>query len=210
MKTPGVSPGAGWSFSGAELPWIHPWGLVLSVHAALGDRGPRWPSRITAARTRMEPPMYRMVLPLPLVEWGQKASPLGVRSHALGRKLSAKQTDEVPLRWLRAFIVAEARGAAFGEDLIRLAALRQSTFPIGGRLRNALRPASIRVVFKVDGITLLGRYQSQTESSPVTYLLNSITLGIESHFTSSMTSRSLISLLHTTMYFLFDLLYSII
>ena len=39
MKTPGVSPGAGWSFSGAELPWIHPWGLVLSVHAALGDRG---------------------------------------------------------------------------------------------------------------------------------------------------------------------------
>ena len=56
---------------------------------------------------------------LPPVEWGQKASPLGVRSHALGRKLSAKQTDEVPLRWLRAFIVAEARGVAFGEDLIR-------------------------------------------------------------------------------------------
>ena len=78
--------------------------------------------------------MYRMVVPLPLVERGQKASPLGVRSHALGRKLSAKQTEEVPLRWLRAFIVAEARGAAFGEDLIRLAASRQSTFPIGGRL----------------------------------------------------------------------------
>ena len=46
-------------------------------------------SRIAAARTRMEPPMYRMVAPLLLVEWGQKASPLGVRSHALGRKLSA-------------------------------------------------------------------------------------------------------------------------
>ena len=63
--------------------------------------------------------MYRIAVPLPPVEWGQKASPLGVRSHALGRKLSAKQTDEVPLRWLRAFIVAEARGTAFGEDLIR-------------------------------------------------------------------------------------------
>ena len=72
-----------------------------------------------------------------------------------------------PLRWLRAFIVAEARGVVFGEDLIRLAASRQSTFPIGGRLRNALRPASIRVVFKVDDITLWGRYQSQTEPSPV-------------------------------------------
>ena len=59
----------------------------------------------------MEPLRYRMVVPLPLVEWCQKASPLG--------KLSAKQTDEVPLRWLRAFIVAEARGVAFGEDLIR-------------------------------------------------------------------------------------------
>ena len=58
--------------------------------------------------------MYRIAVPLPPVEWGQKASPLGVRSHALGRKLSAKQTDEVPLRWLRAFIVAEARGVAFG------------------------------------------------------------------------------------------------
>ena len=45
----------------------------------------------------MEPPTYRMVVSLPPVEWGQKASPLGVRSHALGRKLSAKQTDEVPL-----------------------------------------------------------------------------------------------------------------
>ena len=56
---------------------------------------------------------------MPLVEWGQKASPLGVRSHALGRKLSAKQTEEVPLRWLRAFIVAEARGVVFGEDLFR-------------------------------------------------------------------------------------------
>ena len=55
--------------------------------------------------------MYRMVVPMPLMEWGQKASPLG--------KLSAKQTDEVPLRWLRAFIVAEARGVAFGEDLFR-------------------------------------------------------------------------------------------
>ena len=63
--------------------------------------------------------MYRMVAPLPLVERGQKASPLGVRSHALGRKLSAKQTEEVPLRWLRAFIVAEARGAAWGENLFR-------------------------------------------------------------------------------------------
>ena len=31
----------GWSFSGAELPWIHPWGLVLSVHAALGDQQDR-------------------------------------------------------------------------------------------------------------------------------------------------------------------------
>ena len=146
------------------------WGLVLSIHAALGDRVPRWPGRIAAARTRMEPPMYRIAVPLPPVEWGQKASPLGVRSHALGRKLSAKQTEEVPLRWLRAFIVAEARGVAFGEDLIRLAALRQSTFPIGGRLRNALRPASIRVVFKVDGITLWGRYQSQTEPSLATPL----------------------------------------
>ena len=27
--------------------------------------------------------------------------------------------SEVPLRWLRAFIVAEARGVAFGEDLFR-------------------------------------------------------------------------------------------
>ena len=112
--------------------------------------------------------MYKMVVPMPLMEWGQKASPLGVRSHALGRKLSAKQTEEVPLRWLRAFIVAEARGVAFGEDLFRLAASRQSTFPIGGRLRNALRPASIRVVFKVDDITLWGRYQSQTEPSLAT------------------------------------------
>ena len=92
-------------------------------------------SRTAARITRIEPPTYRMVVPMPPVEWGQKASPLGVRSHALGRKLSAKQTDEVPLRWLRAFIVAEARGVAFGEDLFRLAALRQSTFPIGGRLR---------------------------------------------------------------------------
>ena len=94
-----------------------------------------------------------------------------MRSHALGRKLSAKQTEEVPLRWPRAFIVAEARGVAFGEDLFRLAASRQSTFPIGGRLRNALRPASIRVVFKVDDITLWGRYQSQTEPSPATHAL---------------------------------------
>ena len=70
MKTPGVSPGVGWSFSGAELPWIHPWGLVLGVHAVLGDRGPRWPGRIAAARTRMELPMYRMVAPMPPVEWG--------------------------------------------------------------------------------------------------------------------------------------------
>ena len=67
--------------------WIHPWGLVLSVHAVLGDRESRWPSWIAAARTRMEPPMYRMVVPMPPVEWGQKASPLGVRSHALGRKV---------------------------------------------------------------------------------------------------------------------------
>ncbi len=48
---------------------------------------------------------------MPPVERGQKASPLG--------KLSAKQTEEVPLRWLRAFIVAEARGVVFGEDLFR-------------------------------------------------------------------------------------------
>ena len=66
------------------------WGLVLSIHAVLGDRGPRWPGRIAAARTRMEPPMYSMVLPMPPVEWGQKASPLGVRSHALGRKLAGR------------------------------------------------------------------------------------------------------------------------
>ena len=65
---------------------------------------------------------------MPPVERGQKASPLG--------KLSAKQTEEVPLRWLRAFIVAEARGAACGEDLIRLAASRQSTFPIGEGLES--------------------------------------------------------------------------
>ena len=76
-------------------------------------------SRTAARITRMDPRMYRMVLPLPPVERGQKASPLGVRSHALGRKLSAKQTDDVPLRWLRAFIVAEARGVTFGEDLFR-------------------------------------------------------------------------------------------
>ena len=63
--------------------------------------------------------MYKMVVPMPLMEWGQKASPLGVRSHALGRKLSAKQTEEVPLRWLRVFIVTEARGVVFGEDLFR-------------------------------------------------------------------------------------------
>ena len=124
MSTPGCeNPRAearGWGHSAvADCLGFIPWRLVLSIHAALGDRGPRWPSRITAARTRMEPPMYRIAVPLPPVEWGQKASPLGVRSHALGRKLSAKQTEEVPLRWLRAFIVAEARGVAFGEDLFR-------------------------------------------------------------------------------------------
>ena len=53
-------------------------------------------SRTAARMTRMEPPTYRMVVPLPPVEWGQKASPLGVRSHALGRKLSAKQTGRRP------------------------------------------------------------------------------------------------------------------
>ena len=42
--------------------------FVLSVHAALVDRGPRWPGRIAAARTRMEPPMYRMVVPVMTVE----------------------------------------------------------------------------------------------------------------------------------------------
>ena len=41
MKTPGVSPGVGWSVRGVELPWIHPWGLVLSIHAALGDQQDR-------------------------------------------------------------------------------------------------------------------------------------------------------------------------
>ena len=65
---------------------------------------------------------------MPLVEWGQKASPLGKLAFA------KQMTEEVPLRWLRAFIVAEARGVAFREDLFRLAASRQSTFPIGGRL----------------------------------------------------------------------------
>ena len=89
-----------------------------------------------------------------------------------GSWLAEGQTEEVPFDWLRAFIVAEARGAAWGEDLIRLAASRQSTFPIGGRLRNALRPASIRVVFKVDGITLWGRYQSQTEPYPAPHIFN--------------------------------------
>ena len=49
--------------------------------------------------------------------------------------------------------------------------LRRATFPIGGRLRNALRPASIRVVFKVDDVTLWRRYQSQTEPSPATHSL---------------------------------------
>ena len=70
-----------------------------------------------------------MVVPLPPVERGQKASPLGKLAFA------KQMTEEVPFGLLRAFIVAEARGAAFWEDLIRLAALRQSTFPIGGRLR---------------------------------------------------------------------------
>ena len=38
----------------------------------------------------------------------------------LAEGLAKRQgADEVPLRWLRAFIVAEARGAAFGEDLFR-------------------------------------------------------------------------------------------
>ena len=115
------NPGVGWSFSGAELPWIHPWGLVLSVHAALGDRGPRWPGRIAAARTRMEPRMYRMVVPMPLMEWGQKASPLGKLAFA------KQMTEEVPFGWLRAFIVAEARGAACG-DLFRPAAQRSKSF----------------------------------------------------------------------------------
>ena len=38
VKTPGPKLGVGWSFSGAELPWIHPWGLVVGVHATLGDQ----------------------------------------------------------------------------------------------------------------------------------------------------------------------------
>ena len=52
------------------------WGLVLSVHAALGDRGPRWPGRIAAARIRMEPLRYRMVVPVLTVE-GPKGFPYG-------------------------------------------------------------------------------------------------------------------------------------
>ena len=65
----------------------------------------------------MDPPMYRMVLPMPLMEWGQKASPLG-QCHQLKEKipavapkrlplegkLSAKQTEEVsPLHLVRLF-----------------------------------------------------------------------------------------------------------
>ena len=40
-KPPSRSPEVGWSFSGAELPGIHPWGLVLGAHAALGDQQDR-------------------------------------------------------------------------------------------------------------------------------------------------------------------------
>ena len=74
-------------------------------------------SRTAARMTRMEPPMYRMVVPMPPVEWGQKASPLG-QCHQLKEKipavapkrlplegkLSAKQTEEVsPLHLVRLF-----------------------------------------------------------------------------------------------------------
>ena len=116
----------------------------------------------------MEPATCRMVVPVMTVE-GAKRLPLWVcEAMPLGGSCLRSRLMRSPLRWLRAFIVAEARGVVFGEDLIRLAASRQSTFPIGGRLRNALRPASIRVVFKVDDITLWGRYQSQTEPSLAT------------------------------------------
>ena len=134
----------------------------------------------TAARTRMELPMYRMVAPMPPVERGQKASPLGVRSHALGRKLSAKQTGRRPSVSVRGPLTLAsrlyrgrgARRSVWGGPLP--SRLRRATFPIGGRLRNALRPASIRVVFKVDDITLSGRYQSQTEPSLATRMVVSL------------------------------------
>ena len=85
--------------------------------------GARWPGRIAAAGTGMEPPMYRMVVPvltvvgskrLPL--WVCEAMPLG-GSWLAGRRPSeaSGQTEEVPFGWLRAFIVAEARGAACGD-----------------------------------------------------------------------------------------------
>ena len=58
-----------WGYSAVRRsPGINSCGLVLSIHAALGDRGPRWPGRIAAARTRMELPMYTMVVPMPQVE----------------------------------------------------------------------------------------------------------------------------------------------
>ena len=78
--------------------------------------------------------MYRMVVPMPPVEWGQKASPLGVRSHTLGQKLSAKQTDEVPLTLAsRLYRGRGARRSVWGGPLP--SRLRRATFPIGGRLR---------------------------------------------------------------------------
>ena len=79
--------------------------------------------------------MYRMVVPvltvvgskrLPL--WVCEAMPLG-GSWLAGRRPSeaSGQTEEVPFGWLRAFIVAEARGAACG-DLFRPAAQRSKSF----------------------------------------------------------------------------------
>ena len=76
------------------MPWIHPWGLVLSVHAALGDRGPCWPGRIAAARTRIEPRMYRMVVPVLMVV-GSKRLPLWGNTVNLRPKMAKRKDVEI-------------------------------------------------------------------------------------------------------------------
>ena len=57
----------------------------------------------------------------PCRRWsGAKRLPLWVcEAMPLGGSCLRSRLKRSPLRWLRAFIVAEARGAAFGEDLFR-------------------------------------------------------------------------------------------
>ena len=55
--------------------------LLIALDSSVGDSSSAFMrrlviSRIAAARTRMEPPMYRMVVPMPPVE-GPKGFPFG-------------------------------------------------------------------------------------------------------------------------------------